>query len=88
MATDYNPGNITGIPMDTEIPEPSTSGPPRIRTSPPCNNMDQTFQQFLNHPIDNNESLLNKIGNVSTATEQLMDMMKELTNGSPHCMTN
>ena len=78
MATDYNPQQVTGIPMDTEVPEASTSGPPRIRPSPPCNSMDQTFQQFLNHPIDNNESLLDKIGNVSAATEQLMDMMKEL----------
>ena len=55
------------------------SGPPRIRPSPPPrNNVDQTFQQFLNHPINNNESLLDKIGNVTLATEQLMDMMKEL----------
>ena len=63
--------------METDLqPEASTS---THRTSPPRpTRIDQTFQQFLNHPIDNNESLLDKIGNVSLATEQLMDMIKEL----------
>ena len=77
MATDFNPQQITGIPMETDNqPEASTS---TTRTSPPHpTRIDQTFQQFLNHPIDNNESILDKIGNVSLATEQLMDMMKEL----------